>query len=147
MRTDISGISPNRSRPMLISGGRVGVRLTRNRKDPMRRGRSGFVCQEISRLNRLKSLRISRKKVRNIRRCSRASAEYWPCFQLASRHRSSPSGVLGPVDAPPCIRHRPFGMAGLWHGIPFRVFAPHLATLERSPGGFSFLSQPRSKGA
>ena len=28
--------------------------------------------------------------------------------------------------APPCMRQRPFGMAGPLHGLPARVLAPHL---------------------
>ena len=31
----------------------------------------------------------------------------------------------GPVDAPPCIRHRPFAIPRFWHGCPLLVFAPH----------------------
>ena len=30
-----------------------------------------------------------------------------------------------PGDVPPCIRQRPFGMAGEQHGFPDRVRAPH----------------------
>ena len=29
-----------------------------------------------------------------------------------------------PGDAPPCIRQRPFAIAGDWHGVPLRVRAP-----------------------
>ena len=47
-----------------------------------------------------------------------ASAEYRPCLYA----------FLFPVGAPgdvaPCIRQRPFGVAGDWHGIPLRVLAP-----------------------
>jgi hypothetical protein len=57
--------------------------------------------------------------------------------------RSIPSAVLGPVLQPPCIRQRPFGIAGDWHGDPRRVFAPHRGALEKSPGGFPFFNQPR----
>jgi hypothetical protein len=32
---------------------------------------------------------------------------------------------MGLVLAPPCILHRPFGMAGLLQGLPGRVLAPH----------------------
>jgi hypothetical protein len=38
--------------------------------------------------------------------------------------RSNPSVVLGPVLVPPCIWHRPFGMAGARHAVPLRVRAP-----------------------
>jgi hypothetical protein len=43
-----------------------------------------------------------------------------PCFQLAFRLRSSPSAVRGPVLIPPCIRQRPFGIAGALQGLPVR---------------------------
>ena len=44
--------------------------------------------------------------------------------------------------APPCIRHRPFCIAGDWQGVPRRVLAPHLGALFGSPGGFPFFSHP-----
>src|SRR5260370_1864891 len=47
------------------------------------------------------------------RRPAFSSAEYSPVFQLAFRDRSNPSAVRGPVLIPPCIRQRPFRMAGL----------------------------------
>ena len=53
------------------------------------------------------------------------SAEYRPCFQFAFRLRASPSGVRGPVLAPPCIRQRPFLMAAPLQEPPRRVRAPH----------------------
>ena len=28
--------------------------------------------------------------------------------------------IGAPGDGPPCIRHRPLGIAGDWHGFPFR---------------------------
>jgi hypothetical protein len=31
----------------------------------------------------------------------------------------------GPGDIPPCIRQRPFGVAGDWQQLPRLVFAPH----------------------
>jgi hypothetical protein len=64
---------------------------------------------------------------------------YWVCccFRCLARRRPSaqracPSGVLGPVLKPPCIRHRPLRgrlcsrsqTAGAWQGRPDRVFAP-----------------------
>jgi hypothetical protein len=41
-----------------------------------------------------------------------------------------------PGDGPPCIRQRPFGIAGDWHGLPLRVFAPHrgLDCMSKSMG-------------
>jgi len=57
----------------------------------------------------------------------------FPCVVLAFESLARPSLVLGPVDAPPCSLQRPAGcFAGLWHGVPLRVFAPHL-----SPGQFT----------
>jgi|GEM_PF-3713363 len=50
----------------------------------------------------------------------------------ASATRSLPSGVLGPVLMPPWNLHRHLPSSALhWHGVPFRVLAPHLA--KRSP--------------
>src|SRR3954447_4355064 len=46
-------------------------------------------------------------------------------FQPALRDRARPSTVRGPVLGPPCIRHRPFGMAAPRHGSPSRRLAPH----------------------
>jgi hypothetical protein len=40
------------------------------------------------------------------------------------RRNQNPSGAPG--DGPPCIRQRPFGIAGDRQGVPLRVFAPHL---------------------
>jgi hypothetical protein len=40
------------------------------------------------------------------------SEEYSPCFQRERRDLAKPSGVRGPVLAPPCIRHRPLRIAG-----------------------------------
>ena len=70
-----------------------------------------------------------------------ALEERRPCFQFALRARSKPSGVLGPVLAPPCIRQRPFRMAGPSQGVPRRVLAPHLGALLGLPGRFPFFSQ------
>jgi hypothetical protein len=36
-----------------------------------------------------------------------------------------PSGVLAPVDIPPCNLQRPFASAWHWHGVPRHVLAPH----------------------
>lgn len=57
--------------------------------------------------------------------------------------RSIPSGVRGPVEGPPCIRHRPLGIAGPLQGVPLRVLAPQRGALSGFPGLLLFLSQPR----
>jgi hypothetical protein len=51
-------------------------------------------------------------------RCAMASAVYRPCL----RAFLLPFGAPG--DGPPCIRQRPFGIAGDRHGFPIRVRAP-----------------------
>src|SRR5438094_6002676 len=55
---------------------------------------------------------ISRRRVM-------ASAVQRPCL----RAFLLPLGAPG--DGPPCIRHRPFGIAGARHEFPLRVRAPH----------------------
>jgi hypothetical protein len=57
--------------------------------------------------------------------------------------RSSPPGVRGPVDFPPCNLQRPFLIAGAWQGVPRRFLAPHRGALLKSPGGLPFFSHPR----
>jgi hypothetical protein len=57
-------------------------------------------------------------------RSSIISALYRPWIVRAFRIRASPSAVLGPVLLPPCIRQRPFGIAGCRHGCPLRIRAP-----------------------
>lgn len=52
-------------------------------------------------------------------RFARASFEKSPCLNMPLR---SPFGAPG--DAPPCMRQRPFGIAGARHGVALRVFAP-----------------------
>jgi hypothetical protein len=86
--------------------------------------------------------RTSRVASRALRRSSIAWALLRPCFHRALRDRSSPSGVLGPVLSPPCIRQRPLGIAGPLQGVPRRVLAPHRLAFRKSPGGLPFLSQP-----
>lgn len=63
-------------------------------------------------------------------------------FRAASRLRSRPAAVRGPVDAPPCIRQRPrltprsrSHAAGAWHGRPVRHRAPHLRRRWRASCG------------
>ena len=56
-----------------------------------------------------------------------------PAF-AAARERFSPSTVRGPVEQPPCIRHRlPHATAGAPQGVPFLVRAPHFG-LSRFAG-------------
>ena len=56
-----------------------------------------------------------------------------PAF-AAARERFSPSTVRGPVEQPPCIRHRlPRATAGAPQGVPFLVRAPHFG-LSRFAG-------------
>src|SRR5215468_4499738 len=64
------------------------------------------------------------------RRRAMASALYHPCF----RAFLFPFGAPG--DGPPCIRQRPFGIAGDWQGLPLRVFAPQrgLDCMSKSMG-------------
>ena len=53
------------------------------------------------------------------RRRAIASAVYRPCLSAFLL----PFGAPG--DIPPCIRQRPFGIAGAWHEARLRVRAPH----------------------
>src|SRR6476659_799243 len=64
------------------------------------------------------------------RRRARASAVYHPCFSAFL----FPFGAPG--EGPPCIRQRPFGIAGDWQGLPLRVFAPQrgLDCMSKSMG-------------
>jgi len=96
--------------------------------------------------NRFSSSRLSRTSSRT-RFCSALpSEEYSPCFQRERRDLAKPSGVRGPVLAPPCIRHRPLRIAGARHAVPRRVLAPHLGAVFGSPGGFPFFSHPLRAG-
>jgi len=57
---------------------------------------------------------------------ARFSFVYLPWVVRAALSRAKPASVLGPVLAPPWTRQRPTGcFAGAWHGLPFRVLAPH----------------------
>ena len=50
-----------------------------------------------------------------------------PCFVCAAIERALPSGVRGPVDLPPCIRHLFRSVTtGFRQGVPWRVLAKHL---------------------
>jgi hypothetical protein len=65
--------------------------------------------------------RMARMSAATSRRPAIASALYRPCLKAFRL----PFGA--PVDRPPCIRHRPFGIAACWHGCPVvRQWAPHL---------------------
>ena len=86
---------------------------------------------------------VCRSNTRTSARSFFAAAEQYPCFVTARLTRSIPSGVRGPVERPPCMRHRPFGIAGHRHGTPCRFLAPQRGAFRKSPGGFPFLSQPR----
>jgi hypothetical protein len=65
-------------------------------------------------------------RIRTIARIRSISAVRRPCVVRAARIRSSPSAVRGPLDSPPCILHRPAGIAGASQGAPVLVRAPHL---------------------
>jgi hypothetical protein len=56
--------------------------------------------------------------------------------------RASPSSVRGPVLHPPCIRHRPFRMAGERHGVACRVRAPQRGAELGLPRGLPLRSGP-----
>jgi hypothetical protein len=54
-----------------------------------------------------------------------APAAYRPCVVFTAANRRNPASVRAPVLAPPCIRHRPFAIAGARHAHPVRrAFAP-----------------------
>src|SRR5215212_11116882 len=55
----------------------------------------------------------------SVRRLSIASAVNRPCLSMPF---ALPLGAPG--DAPPCMRHLPFGIAGARHGLRLRVLAP-----------------------
>jgi hypothetical protein len=86
---------------------------------------------------------MCRRSARNSRLSSIAFALYRPCFHRALRLRSKPSGVRGPVLGPPCIRQRPFGIAGLLHGVPALVRAPQRGALSGLPGRLPFFKRPK----
>ena len=51
--------------------------------------------------------------------------------------------MRGPVLKPPCSRQRPFRIAGHWHEVPRRVFAPHRGAVLKSPDRLPYFSHPR----
>jgi len=101
----------------------------------LQRRSMGFIARNRSRAlirhdsDCAKSIRPHKTSIRSSRR---VAAERSPCFHRAFRLAASPSGVTGPVDAPPCIRHRVYlcdlsdHIAGALHGDPHRVLAPHV---------------------
>jgi len=67
------------------------------------------VCSNHNRFNSSRLCWICSR----MRFCSAlTSEEYRPCFQRERRDFAKPSGVRGPVLAPPCIRQRPLRIAG-----------------------------------
>ena len=73
-----------------------------------------------------------RKSATSLRACplscamALATASRLPCLRGAPRQRALPSAVIAPVLAPPCMRHRPLGMAGARQGWCVRLLAaPH----------------------
>ena len=76
----------------------------------------------------------------------RSAIEAWlyrPCFVREARMAALPASVFGPVLGPPCMRHRPLGIAADLQGIPARVLAPQRGALSQLPGVLPCLSQPR----
>jgi len=100
------------------------------------------VCSLPQNQNRWTKLLASCNSRRKKRRSALAAAERKPWLQRARRERSKPSGVRGPVLAPPCIRQRPLRIAGARHFSPCRVLAPHRGAVFGSPGGLPFFSHP-----
>lgn len=67
--------------------------------------------------------RNARSLANATRRRSTTSADRNPCFHMPF---AGPGGAPG--EAPPCIRHRPFGIAADRHGVALRVRAPRRRT-------------------
>jgi hypothetical protein len=84
--------------------------------------------------------------VRACRRSARAVAQaapYRPCVVFAAIIRAMPSAVRGPVHLPPCIRQRPFLIAGARHGHPVvRARAPQRGAAFGLPRRLPFRSCP-----
>ena len=98
------GRYPERDKLLLRLAYRHGLRAS----EAISRAKRGSRCDQTLSARRLAPALRSRIILRT---CS-ISAVRAPCVILAFRIRSSPSNVRGPVDLPPCNRHRPFGMAG-----------------------------------
>jgi len=67
-------------------------------------------------------------------------------MRRAAAQRARPSAVRGPVLSPPCIRQRPFFMAGWRQDSPERVWAPQRRAARKSPSVAPFRSRPRRSG-
>jgi hypothetical protein len=66
-----------------------------------------------------------------------------PCLRCSALNLARPSGVLAPVELPPCIRQRALpAQAGFLQGVPARVLAPQRC--PRQPGP-SCQSRPHSR--
>jgi hypothetical protein len=94
---------------------------TRNRFSESLMASNRHVIQASHIFSSFRISRAARSRSATSRRLAIASAVTRPClwaFWL-------PFGAS--VDGPPCIRHRPFFIAGDWHGFPLRV--------EEHPGG------------
>jgi hypothetical protein len=66
---------------------------------------------------------------------------YRPCVVRALARLAKPSGVRGPVLLPPCIRQRPFGIAGARQARPVvRAFAPQRGARLGLPRGLPLRS-------
>src|SRR5215470_14710793 len=94
---------------------------------------------------RIRPARARRRRpwARAAARRARTGAEYPPWVRRARRQRSRPSAVRGPVLRPPCIRQRPFFMAGWRQEQPARVRAPQRGAARKSPDRAPFLRRPR----
>jgi hypothetical protein len=104
------------------------------------------------RLGQSSSAAIPRSSSRTCRRIARASRRrclvarlYLPCFVRDARIAAMPASVRGPVDGPPYIRHRPFGIAGALQGVPALVRAPQRGASSGLPVRLPFFSQPRPR--
>ena len=78
---------------------------------------------------------------------ARDSALYRPWIVRAATIRAFPSAVLAPVLPPPCMRHRPFFIAGPRHGQPRRVRAPQRGAALGLPCRLPFRSRPAERGS
>ncbi len=86
---------------------------------------------------------ISALTYRCCARCGAPAAAYIPCVVFAAIIRAIPSAVRGPVQRPPCIRHRPFAIAGARQGQQVvRARAPQRGARFGLPRGLPFRSGP-----
>ena len=89
-------------------------------RSPLLEGEGGWTeMEDQPHAKRAQCSRVSalpaRTNAETERRRAIASAVYRPCL----RAFLFPFGAPG--DIPPCIRHRPFGIAGAWHELRLRV--------------------------